>query len=133
MNNPRTLQANSLLRDGRRGVQEGGEDKEKEKKRNIQMTNAGESEKNRAMVEHDEECITIRQLVTLFHRILIVSSFAFSLSCRTKEKQLSFQHSRSRHFKMKSLSLQEKHILLLKLGLTTLLLIPNKTSLNAHT
>jgi hypothetical protein len=90
MNNPRTLQENILLRDGRRGIQEGGEDKEKEKKRSIRMMNAGESEKNRAMVEHDEECIIIRQLVTLFDRILICSPLGSPCHVEPKKNNCLF-------------------------------------------
>jgi hypothetical protein len=60
MNNPRTSQANILRRDGRRGIEEGGEEGEKEKKRSRQMTNAVELEKNPAMVEHDEECFILK-------------------------------------------------------------------------
>ena len=60
MNNPRTSQANILLKDLRRGIQEGGgEEGEKEKKRSLQMMNAVDSEKNPAMVEHDEECFIL--------------------------------------------------------------------------
>jgi len=60
MNNPRTPHAHLLLRDGRRGIQEGGEEVENEKKRSRQMTNAVEPEKNLAMVERDEECFILK-------------------------------------------------------------------------
>jgi len=63
------------------------------------------------MAEHDEECFILKNLTTLFHCILLVFSFMLSLSCRTKEKQLSFQHSRSKHFKMKFLTAGKKFAL----------------------
>jgi hypothetical protein len=86
MNNPRTPQANILLRDGRRGIQEGGEEGEKEKERS-RKNDEVESQKNPGMAEHDEECFSLKNLTTLFHCILLVFSFLLSLSCRTKEKQ----------------------------------------------
>ena len=104
MNNPRTSQANILLRDSRRGIQEGGEG-EKGKERSLQMTNAVESEKNPAMVEHDEECFilkTFNNAVSLHPDSVLLC--ALPVMSNQGKTILSFQHSRIRHFKMKFLS-----------------------------